>query len=177
MRSGKDWAELFRFAAVGLSGVAVNMVTMIVLTLLGPDPEGAVLAIPASEFHVRWYHVFSFGAFLVANLWNFQLNRSWTFRSAGGWWREYRAFLTVGVLAQVLGLGLLTLLMHAHSPIALPRTIFDDSSFLLTRVYWAQLIMIGVVTPVSFLLNKFWTFRRPRRWSGADPARCGPPRK
>src|SRR5699024_12378965 len=119
------------------------MVTMIVLTLLGPDPEGAVLAIPASEFHVRWYHVFSFAAFLVANLWKVQLNRSWTFRSAGAWWREYRAFLAVGVLAQVLGLGLLTLLMYAHSPIGLRLAIFDDSSFLRTRVYWSKLITIG----------------------------------
>lgn len=177
MRSGKNWAELFRFAAVGLSGVAVNMVTMIVLTLLGPDPEGAVLGIPATEFHVRWYHVFSFGAFLVANLWNFQLNRSWTFRSAGAWWREYRAFLAVGILAQVLGLGLLTLLMHVHSPIALPRSVFDDSSFLLTRVYWAQLIMIAVVTPVSFLLNKFWTFRPSARRPGRARDRSRASRK
>lgn len=162
MRSAKNWAELFRFAVVGLSGVLVNMAVMVALTLIGPDPEAAVVAIPASEFHVRWYHVFSFAAFLLANAWNFQLNRAWTFRSIGSWWREYSAFLGVGVLAQVLGLGILTLLMHADSPISLPRSVLDDSSFLVTRVYWAQLITIGVVTPVSFLLNKLWTFTRVR---------------
>lgn len=151
-----------RFALVGLSGVGVNMTVMVALTLVGPHPEAAVVAIPASDFHVRWYHVFSVAAFLTANLWNFQLNRSWTFRSVGRWWREYRAFLSVGLGAQVLGLGILTLLMHSASPIALPVSVFDDSSFVLTRVYWAQLITIGAVTPVSFLLNKLWTFRFPR---------------
>lgn len=161
MRSAKNWVQLFRFGAVGLSGVAVNLAVVVALTSFGPDAEGAVWGIPPTEFHVRWYHVFSVLAFLVANLWNFQLNRAWTFHSAGGWWREYRAFLTVGLLAQFLGLGLLTLLMHDGSPISLPRTVLDDSTFLLTRVYWAQLIMIGVVTPVSFLLNKFWTFSSP----------------
>lgn len=162
MRSGKNWAELLRFGVVGISGIAVNMAVMVALTLVGPMAEGAVIGIPATEFHVRWYHTFSFLAFLVANLWNFQLNRSWTFHSTGGWWGEYRAFLSVGVLAQLLGLGLLTLLMHDDSSLSLPRSVFDNSSFLLTRVYWAQLIMIVVVTPVSFLLNKFWTFRAPR---------------
>ena len=140
----------------------------------GPDPEGAVLD-SATEFRALVPRARS--VHLVANLWNFQLNRSWTFRSAGAWWREYRAFLAVGILAQVLGLGLLTLLMHVHSPIALPRSVFDDSSFLLTRVYWAQLIMIAVVTPVSFLLNKFWTFRPSARRPGRARDRSRASRK
>jgi len=153
------------FAAVGLSGIVVNMAAMVVFTLAGPSPEGAVVPVPATPFNVRWYHVFSVGAFLIANLWNFHFNRSWTFRSRGRWWREYRSFLGVGVLAQVLGLGLLTLFMHEGSFLSLPRSVFDDSTFLRTRVYWAQLLTIAAVTPVSFLLNKLWTFNRVR--SGA----------
>lgn len=159
VRNRHNWGLLSRFAIVGASGVVVNLATMIGLTLLGPDPESAVMRLFGSQFHVRWYHVFSVAAFVVANSWNFQLNRMWAFKSAGktSWWQEYRAFITVGAFAQFAGLGLLTLLMHPGSPLALSPEFFDDSTPLLTRVYWAQLIMIAAITPVSFLLNKLWT--------------------
>lgn len=135
------------------------MAVMVVFTVAGPPPDGALAAIPATPFHIRAYHLFSLGAFLVANLWNYQFNRVWTFRSRRPWWRGYRAFLSLGILAQVLGLGLLTLFMHPESFLSLPREVLDDSSFLRTRVYWAQLLTIAAVTPVTFLLNKLWTFR------------------
>ena len=159
---------MLRFAIVGLSGVAVNLAVVVALTMVGPDPETAVAGIPATDFHARWYHVFSFTAFLIANLWNFHWNRSWSFRSNGSWARQYRSFLMIGLLVQGLGLGVLTLLMHPSSPITLPRSILDDSSFFATRVYWAQLLTIAVVTPTSFLLNKLWTFR-------STPSQAAPP--
>ena len=85
-----------------------------------------------TDFNVRWYHVYSTIAFLVANLWNFQLNRSWTFRTtphAPSWWREYWPFVTVGLLGQLVGLVLLTLLMHPRARrCALPASVFDDST-------------------------------------------------
>jgi putative flippase GtrA len=153
-----------RFAVVGASGVLVNMLVLIAVKRLGPHPEAAILALTPTEFHVRWYHVYSTIAFLVANLWNFQLNRWWTFRSSkhAAWWREYWPFLTVGLLGQAVGLLLLTLLMHHGSPIALPRHPLDDTTGLRTRLYWAQLIVIVVVTPLSFVLNKLWTFAAVR---------------
>ena len=81
---------------------------------MGPDENSIFFDLPLTDFNVRWYHVYSTIAFLVANLWNFELNRLWTFRSAkhAGWFREYFPFLTVGILAQIVGLGILTLLMH-----------------------------------------------------------------
>jgi putative flippase GtrA len=108
--------------------------------------------------------VYSTIAFLVANLWNFQLNRHWTFRSAkhAGWFREYFPFLAVGVLGQLVGLGILTLLMHPASLVSLSPTFFDDSTGFRTRFYWAQLITIALVTPISFVLNKLWTFSAVR---------------
>ncbi len=57
---------MLRFAIVGLSGVAVNLAVVVALTMVGPDPETAVAGIPATDFHARWYHVFSFTAFLIA---------------------------------------------------------------------------------------------------------------
>ncbi|MGV8966284.1 MAG: GtrA family protein [Cellulomonas sp.] len=153
-----------RFAVVGASGVVVNMVVLILVKSLGPHPELALFGLPPTEFHVRWYHLYSTLAFLVANLWNFQLNRGWTFRSSKqtAWWKGYLPFLVVGLLGQVIGLVLLTLLMHRGWPTSLPTDLLDDSSGLRTRLYWAQLIVIGVVTPLAFVLNKVWTFRGAR---------------
>lgn len=153
-----------RFAIVGGTGVLVNMLALVVVKRLGPQPEVAIFALHPTAFHVRWYHVYSTIAFFVANLWNFQLNRWWTFRSSrhAAWWREYWPFLTVGLLGQAIGLVLLTLLMHHGSPLALPTHPFDDTSGLRTRLYWAQLIVIAVITPLSFVLNKLWTFAAVR---------------
>ena len=114
VRHGHNWLLLFRFGLVGGSGVFVNLLVAIICKKLGPDENGIALDLPLTDFNVRWYHVFSTIAFIVANLWNFQLNRRWTFRSAehSGWFREYFPFLAVGVLGQLVGLGILTLLMH-----------------------------------------------------------------
>jgi putative flippase GtrA len=164
VRHRHNWVLLFRFGVVGLSGVLVNMLTLIVVKKLGPDEHAAIMALGDTEYHVRWYHVYSTIAFLVANLWNFQLNRSWTFRTSrqARWLREYLPFLAVGLLAQVVGLVLLTLLMHPNSALHLPETVFDNSTGFRTRLYWAQLIVIAVTTPVSFVLNKLWTFAAVR---------------
>ena len=163
-RTRRNALQFARFALVGGSGVVVNLLALVVVKRLGPHPEVALFALRPTEFHVRWYHLYSTIAFLVANLWNFQLNRSWTFRSSRhkSWWREYWPFLAVGMLGQAIGLVLLTLLMHHGSPIALPTDPLDDTTGLRTRLYWAQLIVIVVVTPLSFVLNKVWTFAAVR---------------
>ena len=125
----------FRFGLVGASGVVVNLLVAIICKKLGPDEDDIFVGLPFSDFNIRWYHVYSTIAFLVANLWNFQLNRRWTFRSAkhSGWFREYFPFLAVGVLGQLVGLGILTLLMHPGSTISLSPTFFDDSTGFRTR--------------------------------------------
>lgn len=173
VRHRSNWKLLLRFALVGASGVLVNLLVLVLAKRLGPDVDQGIVGILGTRFNVRWYHAYSTFAFLVANLWNFQLNRSWTFHSAGrsGWWREYWPFLAVGLLGQGIGLLLLTLLMHPGSFMALPASVLDDSTGLRTRLYWAQLIVIAVVTPISFVLNKLWTFAavRTRRPDLADP--------
>ena len=155
---------MFRFGLVGASGVLVNMLVTIMCNKLGPDENAIFFDLPLTDFNIRWYHVFSTIAFLVANLWNFELNRLWTFRSAAhaSWLSEYLPFLTVGVLAQLVGLGILTLLMHPGSPFSLSTTFFDNSTGFRTRFYWAQLITIAIVLPISFVLNKIWTFSAVR---------------
>ena len=100
VRHGHNWIQLFRFGLVGASGVVVNLLVAIMCKKIGPDANGIAFDLPFTDFNVRWYHVYSTIAFLVANLWNFQLNRLWTFRSAkhSGWLREYLPFLAVGML-------------------------------------------------------------------------------
>lgn len=177
VRHSHNWRLLFRFGLVGGSGVVVNLLTAIAVKKLGPDEDGIFLGLPLTDFNIRWYHVFSTIAFLVANLWNFQLNRHWTFRSAAhaSWLREYLPFLAVGLLGQLVGLGILTLLMHPASALSLPTSVFDDSTGFRTRFYWAQLITIGVVTPVSFVLNKIWTFSAVRGLVPVDQPAETPP--
>ena len=164
VRHRRNFILLARFGAVGLSGVIVNLFALIVVNKLGTPHEQAIVGLPFSDFNVRWYHVYSTIAFVVANLWNFQLNRGWAFQTSrhAGWWKEYWPFLAVGTLGQAVGLLLLTALMHPGSPIALPASVLDDSSGFRTRLYWAQLIVIGLITPLSFVLNKVWTFNAVR---------------
>lgn len=170
-RYGNSVRQFVRFGLVGGAGVVVNLLVVVILkrelSQVWPSAayDGIWWSIPFSEFNVRWYHVMSTVAFLVANIFNFQLNRWWTFNSrrAAPWFREYGPFLTVGLVAQGIGLILLTLMLHPDSPLTLPRDVLDDSTGLRTRLYWAQLIMVLLTVPISFLLNKFWTFRAVRR--------------
>lgn len=117
-----------------------------------------------TEFNIRWYHVFLTIAFLVANTWNYQLNRMWTFRgiSPNSWLRGFLPFLLTGLGAFLASQVVATLLMNPTSPIALPSDIFDDSTGFRTKFYWATAISIVAAMPVNFLVNKFWAFRRPK---------------
>ncbi len=164
-RHRRNWLMLVRFGVVGATGVLVNLVVLRTLQLTGPDYSQVWVDLPGTEFNVRWYHLFVTGAFLVANLWNFQLNRRWTFRSAGhgsSWWSEYVPFLTIGLLALALNLALVTLMIHPHSPASLSPELLDDSSLLRSRLTWANLIAVALITPASFVVNKLWTFRSVR---------------
>jgi len=169
--------QLLRFSIVGASGVLVNLIVAfaakkISLGIWSDVSVGDVLfPIPGTPYNVRWYMVFSMIAFVVANVSNYQLNRSWSFKSDhhAGWFKEFFPFFSVGLLAQCIGMILERALMHTGSPLELPSSIFDDSTGFRTKWYWAHLIMICVTIPVSFLLNKFWTFRKIRRVHPAPP--------
>ena len=165
--------QLIRFGLVGGLGVLVNTAVMITLKKILPsiwasagiaEGLGEWALIPGTDLNIRWFNVMSAAAFLVANLFNFQLNRWWTFKShrAAGWFREYWPFLVVGLLALALGQLVFTTLMDERSPLGLPTSILDGSNGFRSRDYWANLIMIVFTIPVSFLLNKFWTFRALR---------------
>jgi len=172
IRHWGSFGQLVRFSLVGASGVLVNLVVAYGAKKIAPliwessiDESNAWLPIPGTQYNIRWFLVFSAVAFVVANLSNYQLNRIWSFRGANhaGWFQEFWPFFTVGLLAQGIGMVLETALMHPNSPVRLPEDIFDNSSGIRRMWYWAHLIMICVTIPISFLLNKFWTFRAIRK--------------
>ncbi|PIF03020.1 MAG: hypothetical protein CR979_00415 [Propionibacterium sp.] len=164
--------QFIRFGIVGGSGVFVNFAVLWLQRKLLPfiwpsavDDEAILFKLGDTEYNIRWYMVFVAVSFLVANLWNFQLNRTWSFKAKNhaNWWQEYWPFLAVGLICLGIGYLVVLALMHPHSVICLNREIFDSSTGLRTPIYWANLAMIMVTIPVSFLLNKYWTFRAIRR--------------
>ncbi|MDR3070663.1 MAG: GtrA family protein [Propionibacteriaceae bacterium] len=162
--------QLIQFGLVGGAGVVVNETVLVLSNVVGRDLFGAgetdvFFPVPFTAFNVRNYHLYVMFAFLVANFFNFMLNRNWTFKSVGkvAIWREYFPFLLVGLGAQLVGLLLITALLNPTSPICLPDAVFDGSSGLRNKLYWANLIIIVAVTPINFVLNKLWTFRAVRR--------------
>lgn len=163
-----NWLLLLRFGIVGASGVIVNLVVLKLVDSAGPDYNGVLLNLPATDFNVRWYHMYVTIAFFVANLWNFQLNRGWTFQSGkhAPWLKEYVPFVLVGLISLVLNLAIVTLLLHPHSTFSLPESVFDGTSALRNRLTWANLIAIVIVTPLSFVFNKLWTFSSVRGHAG-----------
>lgn len=171
-RYGNAIGQFARFGVVGGSGVAVNFAALWLERKLFPliwssaaDDQNIVLRLGDTGYNIRWYMIFVAVSFLAANLWNFQLNRWWTFKTHlhAGWWREYWPFLSVGLVCLAVGSLVLLALMKLDSPVALPRDIFDGSTGFRTPVYWANLIMIMVTIPVSFMINKYWTFRSIRK--------------
>lgn len=161
--------EFVKFGIVGGSGVVVNLATFYVVKQLldlgfSTHEYDVFLNLFGTRWNVRWYHVLSAVAFVAANVWNYQLNRSWTFRKAPKrqWLAGFMPFLATGVVAFGVSLVFLTLFMNPTSPIALPDHIFDDTSGLRTKSYWAQALATLIAMPVNFIINKYWTFGRPK---------------
>lgn len=161
-----NMGQFIKFGMVGGSGTVVNLVAMYLITKLlgagwGIHEEDVLFPLFGTEFNVRWYNLITIIAFLVANMWNYQLNRMWTFKHINkvSWLRGFFPFLATGLGAMVFQQIVLVLLMNPTSPIALPRDIFDGSTGLRTPLYYATAISIVAAMPINFVVNKLWTFR------------------
>jgi putative flippase GtrA len=174
VRHRHNWIQLFKFGMVGGSGVLVNLVVTVIANRLFPLYHGIAVDLPFTAFNIRWYHVITTIAFLVANIWNFQLNRTWTFKSGkhAGWFKEFFPFLTTGLVAYAVGQVLITLMLKPGSPLELQHWFgfLDDSTGFRTALYWANLIQIIITMPVNFIVNKLWTFRAVRESRGKPDA-------
>ncbi len=90
------------------------------------------------------YRLAAVGSFLVAVTNNYTWNRLWTFRtSRGRGAMQGVRFFTVAVLALVANL----IVLEALVAIGLGKVT-------------SQAIAVAVVTPINFVGNKLWTFRR-----------------
>ena len=129
LRRPEQWWQLIQFGLVGSSGFAVNF---------------AVYAVCLKGFGLH-YMASAVVAFSVAVANNFLLNRLWTFRKR----RDTRhaaaqgaRFLVVSACALVPNLLILHVLVSAGQGKIL-----------------GQVAAVIVVTPISFIGNKLWTFR------------------
>ena len=170
-RHRRSLRQFVQFGLIGGAGVAVNMVIVAICAQIGThighvhdyDP---VFRIPATDFSVRFYLLYALVAFGGANIFNFVLNRHWTFRSVNRapFMKEYLPFLLVGAVAQLVGFGILVALRNPASPVYLSSGFFvDETPFWRRRLYWGQMIQIVLVMPVNFIVNKLWTFQAVRR--------------
>jgi putative flippase GtrA len=128
-RRPSNWAQLFQFGLVGVTGYVVNLAAFSVFTFaLGIHHiAGAILA------------------FAVAVSNNFLWNRIWTFReSAEGGHTGFQAtrFFAVSLGGLAVNLVVLALLVDGMGA---PELL-------------SQAIAVAVAMPVNFIGNKLWTF-------------------
>lgn len=166
-RGRRHLRQFLTFGMVGGSGIVVNLVVTILLNKVVPHYEDVVVRIVGTPFNVRWYHLMQVAAFVVANTWNYELNRRITFKARGrgrrSWVRGLASFMGIGVVALLVGLAIQTVLLNRTSPFWLGHIGWmDDSSGFRRRLYWATLIQIALTMPINFIVNKLVTFRAVR---------------
>ena len=125
-----NWLQLVQFGLVGASGFAVNFV---------------VYAACVKGFGLH-YLVAAVAAWSVAVTNNFFWNRHWTFRhrrDARHYALQWMRFIVVSAAALVPNLLILRLLVENAG----------------MGKITAQMIAVCLVTPVSFLGNRLWSFR------------------
>ena len=161
-----NFGQFLKFGIVGGSGTLVNLVASVIAKKCGwaffeAMPNDPLVNLFGTQFHLRWFMLYSTIAFLVANTWNYQLNRMWTFKSVSkvSWIRGFFPFLLAGIGAFLVSMAIQHLLMNPTSSLHLPADILDDSTGLRTMYYWANAISIIVAMPINFVINKLWTFR------------------
>jgi putative flippase GtrA len=124
-----------------------NWMQLVRFTCVGASGYVVNLAVFAASVHLLGidYRVAAVLAFLVAVTNNFLFNRHWTFdaRSGHAGFQAAR-FFAVSLAAFGFNLVVLLLLVDAFHVEKVP----------------AQAAAIAVATPISFLGNKLWSFRR-----------------
>jgi putative flippase GtrA len=123
--------QFVKFGIVGASGFLVNFIVFTLLQRVDPNH--------AEAFH---YYVLYSIAFLSGGLSNYWLNRIWTFRSTGHAVHEGAKFLTVSMIAMVVG--------WIASAFAAPYFGHGHKT-------WFIGTLAGIF--VNFFINKYWTFK------------------
>jgi putative flippase GtrA len=123
--------QFVKFGIVGTSGFLVNL---LIFTLLQ--------RVVAHHARPLEYDLIYSTAFLAGGVSNYYLNRIWTFRSTGHAVREGAKFLSVSLVALIVGLSVSAIvspwLGHGHKT-------------------WFVANVAGIF--INFFLNKYWTFK------------------
>ncbi len=166
--------QFIKFGLVGGVGVVVNMIVAVGMNKLNGgtvNAQNILFSLPGTPFNFRFTTLVWIVAFLVANLFNFQLNRHWTFQGGHGrapWLQEFWPFLAVGSAAALVGIFIKIGFTNPTSPFYLPEPWFHEDTGLQSREYWSQLLTIVITMPINFIVNKLWTFRAVRRRHAAS---------
>jgi putative flippase GtrA len=121
-------AEAVRYVIVGASGYVLGIAIYAGLLALGASPY---VALPP--------------AFVLNGLYNFALNRAWTFQASG-----------LPVRVELLRFGIVA----CATLVANYTTLYVLHDILVIAAVPAQMLAGALVVPVGFLGNKLWSFRR-----------------
>lgn len=155
------------FGIVGGSGMVVNMIVTVLMNRANGGTHNAqnvLFPIPGTDFNFRFTTLVWIVAFLVANFYNFLLNRHWTFGKGhkAPAWQEFWPFLVVGSVAAAAGVFIKLAFTNPSSPLYLPEPFWHEEAGIHSREYWSQLLTILITMPINFVVNKLWTFRAVR---------------
>ena len=128
------------------------------------NAQNVLFPIPGTDFNFRFTTLVWIVAFLVANFYNFLLNRHWTFGKGNKApaWQEFWPFLVVGSVAAAAGVFIKLAFTNPSSPLYLPEPFWHEEAGIHSREYWSQLLTILITMPINFVVNKLWTFRAVR---------------
>ncbi|MGB8966012.1 MAG: GtrA family protein [Candidatus Cybelea sp.] len=119
--------QFLKFGIVGASGTVVNFVVAHALN---------------RTTTLSWFGDFAIG-FMLGGVWNYMLNRIWTFGSRRNPLIEGLQFLSVSAVALLLG--------------KVVFVVADRTAFHHFTTTWFVATVAGMF--VNFFLNKYWTFR------------------
>ncbi len=159
--------EFVKFALVGGSGVVVNMLVALVMNKANGGTRNSqeiLFNLFGTPWNFRFTSLVWIVAFIISNVANFQLNRTWTFKRdrRRSWWAEFWPFFSVGAVAAFFGMFIKIALTNPTSVLYLSSSFFHEAAGFHSREYWAQMITIAITTPINFIVNKLWTFRAVR---------------
>lgn len=160
--------QFLMFGVVGGSGMVVNMIVTVGMNKANGGTQNAqdiLFPLAGTAFNFRFTTLVWIVAFLVANFYNFLLNRHWTFGKGhkAPFWHEFWPFLVVGSVAAAAGVFIKLAFTNPTSPLYLPEPLWHEDAGIHSREYWSQLLTIVITMPINFVVNKFWTFRAVRR--------------
>ena len=141
LRRRHNWEQLVKFCIVGASGYVVN------------------LAVYTALLHWAGLHYLAAAAcsFVVAVTNNYTWNRVWTFRGQRGHFAyQGLRFLVVSLAALGANLVCLRVLVALGANLICLRVLVALGAGKIV----AQAIAIVLVTPLNFVGNKLWSFRR-----------------